>query len=194
MRDVMQQVFMIGGPNGAGKTTSATTLLPELLQCDEYINADAIAAALSPFHPESIAIQAGRLMLERIHHLSEQKKNFAFETTMASRSFASYLKNCKDLGYKINLLFLWLQSPELAVQRVASRVENGGHNVPEEDIRRRYQRGIKNFINIYIPLADQWVFCDNSNEKPHVIAENNNSQIIIYDVKQWEEAQKGAVK
>ncbi len=190
----MPQVYMIGGPNGAGKTTSAMNLLPELLECEEYVNADAIAAALSPFHPEATAMQAGRLMLDRIHELSNKNIDFAFETTMASRSFAPFLLRCKEQGYQINLLFLWLQSPELAVERVAFRVENGGHHILEETIRRRYQRSIKNFLEIYIPLANKWVFCDNSSEKPITIAETIDGKNVVYDNDCWRNIQQGVIK
>lgn len=136
----MLEIYIIGGPNGAGKTTSAKFLLPELLHCHEYVNADAIAAALSPFEPESVSIQSGRLMLDRIHHLASQKKTFSFETTMASRSFVPFLTHCKKDNYKVNLIFLWLQDPHLALARVKDRVARGGHNIPSDTILRRYKR------------------------------------------------------
>lgn len=188
----MQQLFMIGGPNGAGKTTSALSLLPQILDCDEYVNADSIAAALSPFHPEATAIQAGRLMLDRIHSLAEQKRNFAFETTMASRSFEPFLKHCKEQGYKINLLYLWLESPELAVKRVAFRVKNGGHDVPEETIRRRYHRGLNNFLNLYVPLADDWFLCNNSLEIGTYIALYKNGIINVQRTDDWLKIQEAS--
>lgn len=181
----MQQIFVIGGPNGAGKTTSAKRLLPDLLQCDEYVNADAIAAALSPFHPESTAIQAGRLMLDRILYLASEKRNFAFETTMASRSFLPFLKKCKDNGYVINLLFIWLENVELAIDRVALRVKDGGHGIPEETIRRRYERGKSNFLELYLPLADTWKVYNNSFIDPIKISEKIESETVIHHGEAW---------
>lgn len=168
---MIQQLYMIGGPNGAGKTTVSLSLLPELLHCHEYVNADAIASALSPFAPESTAMQAGRLMLQRIHQLAEQEKDFAFETTMASRSFAPFLQQCKLQGYQINLLFIWLQDPKLALARVHDRVREGGHNIPDEIVLRRFDRSISNFLNLYMPIADQWFLYDNSINEPSLIAE-----------------------
>ncbi len=181
---------MIGGPNGAGKTTSAKSLLPELLHCHEYVNADAIAAALSPFNPESVAIQSGRLMLDRIRHLADQKTNFSFETTMASRSFAPFLIDCKK-NYKINLIFLWLQDPHLALARVKDRVIRGGHDIPPDTILRRYKRSIDNFLNIYIPLADDWILYDNSAAEPTLIAEKKlNKPFSIYNKNYWQKFQE----
>jgi len=144
------QIFVIAGPNGAGKTTSAKKLLPEILQCEEYVNADAVAASLSPFHPDNVAMQAGRLMLERIDYLSNQGVDFAFETTLASKTFIKFLCECKSKGYAVNILFLWLHSPQLAIQRVRSRVEQGGHDIPQDVIIRRYYRSIYNFLSGYI--------------------------------------------
>jgi predicted ABC-type ATPase len=158
----MPQLYMIGGPNGAGKTTVALDLLPDRLKCYEYVNADAIAAALSPFAPEATAVQAGRLMLARIKQLAEQQKDFAFETTMASRTFVSLLEQCKAQGYQINLIYIWLQTSELAVERVKERVASGGHSIPRYVILRRYKRSLQNFKNLYMPLADEWSSYDNS--------------------------------
>jgi predicted ABC-type ATPase len=167
----MPQLFMLGGPNGAGKTTSAMKLLPDFLRCKEYVNADSIAAGLSPFSPESTALQAGRLMVKRIHHLAQQKNDFSFETTMASRSFVTLLQKCKQQNYNINLIFLWLQTPLLAIKRIEKRVQDGGHNIPNNIVLRRYKRGIKNFLNLYSPIADSWILYDNSNITPIVIAQ-----------------------
>jgi len=178
---------MIAGPNGAGKTTSAMTLLPTLLGCQEYVNADDIAAALSPFNPESTAIQAGRLMLTRIHELADKKQDFAFETTGASKSFAPFLLHCKQQGYHITLLYLWLNSIKLAVNRVASRVENGGHHIPTATIHRRYHRGLANFFKLYIPLCDEWSIYDNSYTYPKLIAQKlENHAIVIRDDVTWD--------
>jgi predicted ABC-type ATPase len=163
-------LYLIGGPNGAGKTTVALTLLPNFLACYEYVNADAIAAGLSPFKPESVALQAGRLMLERLRSLSGAGVDFAFETTLASRTFVAFLMACREQGYTINLLYIWLESAELAVQRVAARVRGGGHSIPEATIRRRYELGRRNFVQLYMPLADLWKVYDNSGNSPILVA------------------------
>ncbi len=177
---------MITGPNGAGKTTSAMALLPDLLQCQEYVNADTIAAALSPFNPTSTALKAGRLMLGRIHHLAEQKLDFAFETTGASKTFIKFLTNCKSKGYNVNILYLWLHSTELAISRVASRVSNGGHDIPAPIIHRRYYRGLNNFFKLFAPIADNWSIYDNSGENPGLIARKlQNSDIMISEGDIW---------
>lgn len=162
MRNGVPQMYVIAGPNGSGKTTSAKTLLPELLSCNEYVNADSVAAALSPFNPDAVAIQAGRLMLERIHYLADQCVNFAFETTLASRTFITFLEYCKQRGYEVNILFLWLRTPDIAVQRVKSRVEQGVHDIPQDVILRRYHRSIKNFLIDYTKIATNWMLYDNS--------------------------------
>ncbi|MBP7867038.1 MAG: zeta toxin family protein [Acidobacteria bacterium] len=187
----MPQIYLIGGPNGAGKTTSAMTLLPELLQCEEYVNADAIAAGLSPFAPGTVAITAGRLMVRRIEWLAQHRKDFAFETTMASRMFVSFLQERKRDGYSVNLLYLWLMSPELALRRVASRVMDGGHHVPEELIRRRYRTGLMNFFNRYIPIADSWTLYDNSGFEPRLVALGSVEEALtIRDEPTWASIQE----
>jgi len=161
-------------------------MLPEILQCDEYVNADSIAAGISPFRPDGTAMLAGRLMLERIHCLSEKGVDFAFESTMASRSFAPFLDKCKDRGYTVTLLFLWLSSPDLAVQRVADRVIRGGHDVQEETIRRRYRTGLRNFLNLYIPIADNWLCYDNSgNEASLVVVQSQGLPLAVRDEPTW---------
>jgi predicted ABC-type ATPase len=178
----MPSLYIIGGANGSGKTTVALSLLPNVLEVFEYVNADAIAAGLSPFNPESVAILAGRLMLERLRFLSDYGTNFAFETTLASRTYASFLRNCKTKGYTINLIYFWLQSPELAIERVRRRVESGGHSVPEDVIRRRYERGRRNLVELYLPLCDTWISYDNSSGVPQLIAEGGiNQESVIYN-------------
>jgi predicted ABC-type ATPase len=154
-------VVLIAGPNGAGKSTSAPMLL-HTLGVTEFVNADVLAAGLSAFDPESVALEAGRLMLHRLRELAEARANFAFETTLASRSFAPWLAGLVRGGYAFHLFFLWLPRAEESVLRVRERVARGGHNVPEDTIRRRYQRGLANFFNLYQPLATKWRFYDNS--------------------------------
>lgn len=155
-------VIVIAGPNGAGKSTTAPSLLRDALQVSEFVNADAIAGGMSAFRPDSVAIPAGRAMLNRVQHLADARADFAFETTLASRSFAPWLARLKRRGYHVHVLFLWLESADLAVNRVAARVRRGGHNVPEATVRRRYERGLRNLFRLYLPVADSWQMFDNS--------------------------------
>ncbi len=149
--------------------------------------------ALSPFNPASVSIQSGRLMLERIHHLANQKANFSFETTMASRSFAPFLVDCKNNNYKINLIFLWLQSSDLAMARVKDRVARGGHHIPTETILRRYRRSIHHFLNIYSSLADDWVLYDNSSTEPTIIAEKKlHKPYTVHNQAYWQKFQESS--
>lgn len=154
-------LYIIAGCNGAGKTTTSYSVLPELLNCKEFVNADEIARGLSPFNTESVAIEAGKLMLRRINLLLSQGKTFAIETTLATRSYASLVRRAHESGYQVVLLFFWLASPEMAIERVARRVREGGHNIPTETIIRRYWSGLENFFNIFAPIVDSWMFFDN---------------------------------
>ncbi len=158
----MPKLYIIAGCNGAGKTTASYTVLPEMLGCREFVNADEIAKGLSPFNPESVAFEAGRLMLQRIDDLLEQKADFAFETTLATRSYTKLVERAHSKGYFVTLLYFWLPSAEQAVSRVETRVSEGGHNIPVDVIYRRYANGIKNLISLYIPLCDYWTIYDNS--------------------------------
>ncbi|QJB39902.1 zeta toxin family protein [Chitinophaga oryzae] len=183
----MPNLYIIAGCNGAGKTTASYTILPEILHCREFVNADNIAAGLSPFNPESVAVEAGRLMLKRIHQLLEEKADFAFETTLATRSYQSLIKKAKAEGYRVTLLYFWLSSPELAKRRVASRVKKGGHNIPDEVIERRYYRGIYNLIYLYIPISDNWIVVKNENAEPEEIGSGNeNKEKVIKNNDIWE--------
>jgi predicted ABC-type ATPase len=166
----MQQIYLIGGPNGAGKTTSAMTLLPEFLGINEFVNADSIAFGISAFNSATVSFSAGKIMLARISELIEQKKSFAFETTFASKIFATLLLKAKKSGYKINLIYIWLHSVELAKKRVKLRVESGGHNVPPKIIERRFTNGRVNFVKLYMPIADEWSIFDNSEKEIKPIA------------------------
>jgi predicted ABC-type ATPase len=157
---------VLAGPNGAGKTTTAGSILRDALAVREFVNADTIAQGLSAFDVEAAAMRAGRIMLDRIHELGRERVDFAFETTMASRSFAPWIAQLLREGYSFELVFLWLPSPEMAVARVADRVRLGGHSVPEEVVRRRYARGLKNFFQLYRPLASSWHFLDSSSAVP----------------------------
>jgi predicted ABC-type ATPase len=187
-------LYIIAGCNGAGKTTASFTIMPEMLDCKEFVNADAIAAGLSPFNPESVAIEAGRLMLLRIHELLRAGVDFAFETTLATRSYVSLIKEAQQAGFKVTLLFIWIDSPVTAVQRVAERVMKGGHNIPSEIIERRYHRGLLNLINLYIPICNAWMIVNNEAVTPEPIAEGGlNIENIIINTYIWE-AIKNQVK
>jgi predicted ABC-type ATPase len=155
-------LIVLAGPNGAGKTTASRNLLTGALAVEEFVNADAIAKGLSAFRPESVAIEAGRIMLARLHELAADRVSFAFETTLASRSFAPWIQKLRENGYAFRLIYLWLHSADHAVTRVRERVSSGGHDVPEAVIRRRYQGGLKNFFQLYSPLAEGWTFFDSS--------------------------------
>ena len=171
----MPNIYIIAGCNGAGKTTASFTILPEMLNCKEFVNADSIAAGLSSFNPESVAIEAGRLMLSRIHELMTARVDFAFETTLATRSYVWLVKAAEHVGYKVKLVFIWLDSPLTAIQRVADRVAEGGHDIPNDIIERRYFRGIFNLISLYIPVCDSWIVVNNKNVVPEVIAKGSLS-------------------
>ena len=163
-------VYIVAGPNGAGKSTFARLFLPDYADCKEFVNADLIAAGLSPFNPESLAIEAGRLMLERIETLSRSRVDFGFETTLAGRSQASLITRLREDGYRVHLFFLWLPTPELSLERVHDRVLAGGHLVPEETVRRRFTRGISNFFHLYQQLLDSYLIFDNSGASPRLVA------------------------
>jgi predicted ABC-type ATPase len=185
LRDFMPVIYVIGGCNGAGKTTSALNILPRL-SITEFVNADTIAANLSPENPESAAMQAGRLTLERLRVLADVRADFAFETTLSARTFAPFLRQCQAKGYLVSLIFFWLQNVELAVERVAQRVASGGHSIPEADIRRRYERGKRNLTELYLPLCHDWLVYDNSSLESSLIAEGRQNQPeTVYNERVW---------
>jgi len=169
-----KRIVIIAGPNGAGKTTFAREFLPQEADCPDFINADLIAAGLAPFNPEAAALRAGRLMLEEIHARIRQGKSFAFETTLSGRAYAAMLRESRKQGYHIQLVFLSLPSADMAVSRVAARVAQGGHNVAETVIRRRFIAGQLNFHSIYKLLVNTWVLYDNSGNKPVTLASGEN--------------------
>ena len=165
------QVVILAGPNGAGKSTSAAKLLLGPLQVTEFVNADTIAQGLSAFAQQHVAIEAGRIMLRRLHDLASARESFAFETTLATRSYARWLRKLQTQGYDVHLVFLWLSHPDVAVARVADRVRAGGHHIPEEVIRRRYAAGVANLRSLYLPLANAWELIDNTRiNDPRLIA------------------------
>ena len=188
----MPNVVVIAGPNGAGKSTTAPGLLRQAFSLEKFVNADTIASGLSAFDPESVAFGAGRLMLLRLRELAASRADFAFETTLASRTFAPWLRRLQEEGYVVHLIYLWLPSADLAVERVAERVRRGGHAVPEVVVRRRYKRSLSNFFNAYRPLADSWLMLDNSQqEAPGPIAwRETGGPIHIVSDGPWKELRK----
>jgi predicted ABC-type ATPase len=180
-------VVVLAGPNGAGKSTAASALLQGALGVAEFVNADAIAGGLSAFNAEGAAMAAGRVMLTRLKALAAQPTSFAFETTLASRSFAPWLREVQASGFAVCLVFLWLSSPDLAVQRVAERVAVGGHDIPADVIRRRYTAGLRNFFQLYRPLASMWRFYNASGREPRIIARQvDGDRVRVYDKRSWE--------
>ena len=165
------RIIIIAGPNGAGKTTFAKEFLPNEAGCPIFINADLIAAGLAPFDPDRAAIKAGRLMLEEIFEHIRRRDSFAFETTLSGRMYARHISVWREQGFIVKLFFLRLTSPELAIARVRQRVQEGGHNVPEETIRRRFTSGLRNYEEIYKPIVDEWALYDNSSSTPILIEE-----------------------
>jgi predicted ABC-type ATPase len=175
------------GCNGAGKTTASFRLLPEIFNCKEFVNADNIAAGLSPFNPQSVSIEAGRLMLSRIRELMKVNVDFAFETTLATRSYVSLVNAARKAGYNVTLFFIWLDSPATAIQRVAERVLKGGHGIAPAVIERRYNRGLNNLINLYIPICDRWMVVNNEGITPEPVAEGGlNIENIIINKYIWD--------
>ena len=177
-----KQLYIIAGCNGEGKTTASFTILPEVLNCKEFINADEIAKWLSPFQPESVAMQAGRIMLARMDELLQKGETFAFETTLATKSYKQKIEWAQANGYKVTLLFFWLDSPNIAKKRVAQRVAEGGHNIPLETIERRYYNGIANLFTIYIDMVDICYIFDNSEgERTPIAKKYKGGKEIIYN-------------
>lgn len=175
------KVYVIAGPNGAGKTTFANEFLPGFVDCREFLNADLIAAGLSPFAPETQNFRAGRLLIDRIKELVQKKQHFAFETTLSGRGYVRNLTKIKENGYRIMLFFLWLPSADLAVARVSNRVRQGGHNVPEPVVRRRYKTGIQNLFQLYQPQVDAWWLYDASRLPPVVIAQEEDGELLVHN-------------
>jgi len=180
-------LYIIAGPNGAGKTTASFTLLPEFLHCTNFVNADEIAKGISPFAPEEVAFQAGRIMLQRIDELLAQHMDFAIETTLATRSYVNLVKRAHLAGYKVFLAFFYLDSAEQAIARVAQRVSEGGHNIPTDVIRHRYQLGLSNLLNLFMPICDVVYVWDNSQPPARLIVSKQSSidEPKIEDIVLW---------
>ncbi|CAN5254823.1 zeta toxin family protein [soil metagenome] len=184
----MPNIYIIAGCNGAGKTTASFTILPEMLHCKEFVNADEIAKGLSPFQPENVSFQAGRIMIERINELLETRADFAFETTLTTLSYVNTIKLAKEKGYTVNLLYFWLNDVNLAIERVKIRVSEGGHNIPEETIRRRYFKGVANLTTKFTPICDYWIVIDNSGRPFAFVAEGqNDAELKIYNEVIWQQ-------
>lgn len=182
----MPNLFIIAGCNGAGKTTASYTVLPEMLNCKEFVNADEIAKGISPFQPERAAIDAGKIMLTRIQELISAEVDFSFETTLSPKYFINLISKVQEKGYFVTLVFFWLSSVDLAIERVKMRVSEGGHNIPEDTVRRRYKMGIKNLVNKYIPISDYWIIINNSEGPFTVVAEGlKNIEVEIKDIATW---------
>ena len=174
-----RNVYIVAGPNGSGKTTFATEFLPEYARCKHFVNADLIAKGLSPFSPGAAAITAGKLVLEQIHQFANKGVDFAFETTLSGKLYVNLFKSLKKKGYKIHLFFLWIPESNLAISRIKGRVAQGGHDVPVQDVLRRFGRSLVNFFTLYQSLADSWMLFDNAGIIPVLIAEGKNGKVKI---------------
>ena len=183
----MSEIFVFAGCNGSGKSTLANRLLSSIQPNPEFVNADIIAARLNPDDVEAVAITASKIMLDHLKELAAQKVDFAFETTLAARTFARFLRKCQNNGYRINLIYIWLHNPDLAVSRVALRVAAGGHNIPEDVIRRRYHRGLNNFFQLYSSIADRWIVYDNSNRRQKIAEKPFAQSVVIYRPLVWQQ-------
>lgn len=180
-------LYIIAGCNGAGKTTASMTMLPEIWECKEFVNADEIARGLSPFNPESVAFEAGRLMLQRIDILLKGESSFSIETTLSTKSYAKLIDSAHEKGFKVQLLFFWLPSPEVAIERVAQRVKEGGHNIPRDVIFRRYYAGIDNLFKIFMDKVDSWLLVNNYSVPCIIIARGGfNTEIDIKNVELYQ--------
>lgn len=187
MDEKSPNTVVIAGPYGSGKSAAAPALLRDYLGITEFVNADVIAQGLSGFAAENVAIQARRIMLKRLKELAAAEADFAFETTLASRTFATWLRDLQQAGYRTHRLFLWLPSAEMAVARVRSRVQRGGHDVPEDVVRRRYEAGMRNFLSLYRPLVDAWRMYDNSSREGYALiaTESNEDPLHVEQETIW---------
>lgn len=191
VRQVLNRnIYIIAGSNGSGKTTFAKRFLPDYARCRHFVNSDLIAQGLSPFSPQVVAMKAGRLVLERINDLAGKGLDFGFETTLAGKFYINRLKDLRRNGYSLHLFFLWIPTVELAIARIKDRVADGGHNVPAQDVQRRFFRGIHNLFKFYRPLLDSWMLLDNSSIMPSLIAKEKANQLTIVDKDLFEKISK----
>jgi predicted ABC-type ATPase len=185
----MPYVVILAGPNGAGKSSSAPGVITERLAAGAFVNADVIARGLSGFDPDSVVFQAGRIMLQRLEELATQRADFAFETTLSSRTFAPFLRRLRDVGYQVRLVYVWLESADLCIERVRHRFQSGGHFVEEPIVRRPYERSLENFYSLYRPLADDWQVYDNSLQgQPRLVAQGHRVHVVsVHAQPIWDE-------
>lgn len=174
-----KHLYVIAGSNGAGKTTFAREFLPDYAHCLRFINPDLIAAGLSPFDPSAATAEAGKVVLREVQRATHGKDSFAFETTLSGRTYLHLLRQASEAGFILHLFYLWIPSPDLALARIRDRVEVGGHNVPEQDVRRRYPRSLRNLFTLYAPKMDTVHFFDNSGEKPNLIFKKESGKIMV---------------
>ena len=175
-----KRLYIIAGCNGAGKTTASKRFLPSILNCRQWVNADEIAYGLSPLDPQSVAFQAGRLMLERIQELLSQDETFAIETTLSTRAYRNLVLQAQAKGYQVELVFFYLPSPQMAINRIAHRVKHGGHHVPDDVVVRRYYRGLKNLKEIFMPIVDRWTLYRFESSSYVIIARGKKGD--VYDL------------
>ena len=181
----MPRLYIISGCNGSGKTTASYSLLPELLDCSEYVNSDEFAKHISPFAPESASITASRLMLRKVDYLFSRREDFCIETTLATRSLLKMVRTAQNKGYYVTVIYFWLDTPDLAVKRVAARVLAGGHDIPEETIRRRYRVGLNYLFHSYMQACDKWILADNSHPPFEIIAEGTRKGLVVRDMDRY---------
>ena len=182
----MPKMYIISGCNGSGKTTASYTLLPEMLECNQFVNSDEFAKSLSPFNPSEASVSASRYMLQKIYYLLGNHMDFCVETTLATRSLMGIINDAKSRGYTVDILYFWLKSPEMAIARVKSRVEAGGHNIPENVVRRRYYMGLNYFFETYAPVCDRWMLADNSSSPFSIVAEGSPAGIKVRDKEKYD--------
>jgi len=184
-------LYIIAGPNGAGKTTFAKEFLPHHAKCENFVNADLIASGLSPFSPEAATMRAGRLLLEQIHLLASRRSDFGFETTLSGITYVSFLQRLKTKGYRVRLFFLWIPTVEMALARITDRVRRGGHDIPENVVRRRFHKGLQNLFTRYRPVLDSWMLFDNSGTVPQLIAREELGELQVFDQALFARIRKG---
>ena len=177
----MPRLFILSGCNGSGKTTASYSLLPEMLECTEFVNSDEFAKSLSPFDPSQASVSASRYMLMKIRYLLSRRANFSIETTLATRSLLGIIQQAKTLGYSVTVIYFWIDSPEKAIERVRKRVASGGHHIPDDVVRRRYKMGLSYLFSTYIPICDRWMLADNTISPFTVVAEGTANETFIRD-------------
>lgn len=192
MEERQPTVAVLAGINGAGKTTASLEILHNFLRIPIFVNADAIARGLNAFDVESQAANAGRVMLEHLRQLAAERKSFAFETTLSGRAYANWLASLRMLGYDVQLFYFWLESADVAVSRVAERVSAGGHHIPEDTIRRRYSLSVRNFFDLYSPIADHWRVYDNTFKRSRLIAAGFEDREHVFEPERWDDFVRSA--